>query len=163
MQASLPALPPHLQSDTHLTAHLASRFHVSLPTAKLSSQALICLNTYTSSTRGPNGEKEGSAMAEAEEMARRAWTRLGSRAEDQAIVFLYVQAGPGVIGPTLTVQQRRVGFRKDDSQVTPPFILPLLFLHTTIIQTLLGRLCLRYINHDENYYDADRIEIWAVL
>lgn len=90
LQASLPALPPYLQSDTHLTAHLASRFHVSLPTAKLSSQGLICLNTYTSSTRGPNGEKEGSAMGEAEDLARRAWTRLGSRAEDQAVVFLYV-------------------------------------------------------------------------
>src|ERR1700743_181099 len=89
-QASLPALPPHLQSDTHLTAHLASRFHVSLPTAKLSSQGLICLNTYTSSTRGPNGEKAGSAMGEAEEVARRAWARLGSRGEDQAFVFLYV-------------------------------------------------------------------------
>lgn len=91
MQASLPALAAHLQSDTHLTAHLASRFHVNLPTAKLSSQALICLNTYTSSTRGPNGAKEGSAMAEAEELARRAWSRMGSRGEDQAVVFLYVE------------------------------------------------------------------------
>lgn len=90
LQPSLPALPPHLQSDTHLTAHLASRFHVSLPTARLSSQALICLNTYTSSTSGPNGEKEGSAMGESEDLARRAWARLGNRAEDQAIIFLYV-------------------------------------------------------------------------
>ncbi|KAK5062968.1 hypothetical protein LTR84_005044 [Exophiala bonariae] len=94
LQASLPALPPHLQSDTHLTAHLASRFHVSLPTARLSSQGLICLNTYTSSTRGPNGEKEGSAMGEAEDLARRAWTRLGSRAEDQAVVF-FGESGSG--------------------------------------------------------------------
>ncbi|KIV97756.1 hypothetical protein PV10_01466 [Exophiala mesophila] len=94
MQASLPALPPHLQSDTHLTAHLASRFHVSLPAAKLSSQAIVCLNTYTSSTRGPNGEKEGSAMAEAEDLARRAWTRLGNRAEDQSIVF-FGESGSG--------------------------------------------------------------------
>ncbi|RMZ75163.1 hypothetical protein DV737_g5423, partial [Chaetothyriales sp. CBS 132003] len=88
MQASLPALPPHLQSDTHLTAHLASRFHVSLPTARLSSQGLICLNTYTSASRGANGTKEGSAMAEADDLARRAWTRLGLRGEDQAVIFL---------------------------------------------------------------------------
>ncbi|EDN99258.1 hypothetical protein SS1G_14118 [Sclerotinia sclerotiorum 1980 UF-70] len=54
-QPSLPALPAHLQSDTHLTAHLASRFHVSLPTADLSSHALISLNTYSSSTKGPDG------------------------------------------------------------------------------------------------------------
>lgn len=94
MQASLPALPAHLQSDTHLTAHLASRFHVNLPTAHLSSQALICLNTYTTSTRGPNGAKEGSAMAEAEDLARRAWTRLGSRGEDQAVVF-FGESGAG--------------------------------------------------------------------
>ncbi|EGD88673.1 hypothetical protein H112_03593 [Trichophyton rubrum D6] len=87
-QSSLPALPAHLQNDTHLAAHLASRFHVSLPTARLSSQALICLNTYTSSTKGPDGGKEGSAMGEAEDLARRAWTRLGSRGENQAIVFL---------------------------------------------------------------------------
>ncbi|KPI43673.1 Chitin synthase 8 [Cyphellophora attinorum] len=93
-QPNLPALPPHLQSDTHLTAHLASRFHVSLPTAKLSSQALVCLNTYTSATRGPNGGKEGSAAAEAEDLARRAWTRLGSRAEDQAVIF-FGESGSG--------------------------------------------------------------------
>ena len=89
-QASLPALPAHLQTDTHLTAHLASRFHVLLPTAQLSTNALISLNTYTSSAKGPNGGKEGSAMGEAEELAARAWTRLGARQENQAVVFLYV-------------------------------------------------------------------------
>ncbi|KAK2758196.1 hypothetical protein FQN54_004040 [Arachnomyces sp. PD_36] len=87
-QSSLPSLPSHLQSDTHLTAHLASRFHVLEPTARLSSQALICLNTFTSSTKGSNGGKEGSAMGEAEDLARRAWTRLGTRGENQAVVFL---------------------------------------------------------------------------
>lgn len=88
VQSSLPSLPSHLQSDTHLTAHLASRFHVGLPTARLSSQALICLNTYTSSSKGPDGGKEGSAMGEAEDLARRAFTRLGARGENQAVVFL---------------------------------------------------------------------------
>ncbi|PKY01607.1 chitin synthase E [Aspergillus campestris IBT 28561] len=87
-QSSLPSLPAHLQSDTHLTAHLASRFHVGLPTARLSSQALISLNTYTSSSKGPDGAKEGSAMGEAEDLARRAFTRLGARGENQSIVFL---------------------------------------------------------------------------
>ncbi|KAA8571215.1 hypothetical protein EYC84_000551 [Monilinia fructicola] len=87
-QPSLPALPAHLQSDTHLTAHLASRFHVSLPTANLSSHALISLNTYSSSTKGPDGGKEGSAMGGAEDMADRAYTRLGARTENQAVVFL---------------------------------------------------------------------------
>ncbi|KAH7327912.1 class V chitin synthase [Stachybotrys elegans] len=87
-QPSLPSLPAHLQSDTHLTAHLASRFHVSHPTAKLSSHALISLNTYTSSTKGPDGGKEGSAMAGAEDIADRAFLRLGHRSESQAIVLL---------------------------------------------------------------------------
>ncbi|KAJ8060251.1 hypothetical protein OCU04_010595 [Sclerotinia nivalis] len=87
-QPSLPALPAHLQSDTHLTAHLASRFHVSLPTADLSSHALISLNTYSSSTKGPDGGKEGSAMGGAEGMADKAYARLGARTENQAIVFL---------------------------------------------------------------------------
>lgn len=93
-QPSLPSLPAHLQSDTNLTAHLASRFHVSHPTAKLSSHALISLNTYTSSTKGPDGSKDGSAMAGAEDMAERAWLRMGHRSENQAIVFLYVCREP---------------------------------------------------------------------
>ena len=29
-QSSLPALPAHLQSDTHLTAHLASRYELGI-------------------------------------------------------------------------------------------------------------------------------------
>ena len=87
-QPSLPSLPAHLQSDTHLTAHLASRFHASYPTAELSSHALISLNTYTSSTKGPDGGKEGSAMAGAEDLANRAWLRLGHRSESQTAVFL---------------------------------------------------------------------------
>ncbi|KAF8856332.1 chitin synthase [Acephala macrosclerotiorum] len=87
-QPSLPSLPAHLQSDTHITAHLASRFHVSLPTAQLSSHALICLNTYSSSSKGPDGGREGSAMGGAEELAERAFTRLGARSENQAVVFL---------------------------------------------------------------------------
>ncbi|KAI0840811.1 glycosyltransferase family 2 protein [Hypoxylon sp. FL0890] len=87
-QPSLPSLPAHLQSDTHLTAHLASRFHVSIPTARLSSHALISLNTYTTSTKGLDGGKEGSAMAGAEDMADRAFIRLGHRTENQAIIFL---------------------------------------------------------------------------
>ncbi|QSS66113.1 chitin synthase [Histoplasma capsulatum] len=94
-QSSLPSLPAHLQSDTHLTAHLASRFHVSLPTARLSSQGLICLNTYTSSTRGPDGQREGSAMGEADDLARRAWARLGGRGENQAVIFLSVDIRTG--------------------------------------------------------------------
>ncbi|RDW90316.1 chitin synthase class Va [Aspergillus mulundensis] len=88
VQSSLPSLPAHLQSDTHLTAHLASRFHVGLPTARLSSHALISLNNFTSSSKGPDGGKEGSAMGEAEDLARRAYTRLGARGENQAVVFL---------------------------------------------------------------------------
>ena len=88
-QPSLPSLPAHLQSDTHLTAHLASRFHVSLPTARLSSHALVLLNTYTTSTTKPDGAKDSSAMAAAEDLAERAFLRLGHRSENQAILFLY--------------------------------------------------------------------------
>lgn len=48
----------------------------------------MSLNTFTSSTKGPDGGKSGSAMGEAEELAGRAWARLGGRGEDQAVVFL---------------------------------------------------------------------------
>lgn len=87
-QHSLPSLPAHLQSDTHITAHLASRFHVSQPTARLSSHGLISINNYSSSSKGPEGGKEGSALEGAEDMAERAWLRLGHRSENQAVVFL---------------------------------------------------------------------------
>lgn len=87
-QPSLPALPSHLQSDTQLTAHLASRFHASIPTARLSSHAIISINNYTSSSKGLEGGKDGSAMQAAEEMADRAFLRLGHRSENQAIMFL---------------------------------------------------------------------------
>ncbi|KAF2193313.1 glycosyltransferase family 2 protein [Zopfia rhizophila CBS 207.26] len=87
-QASLPSLPQHLQSDTQLTAHLASRFHAHLPTASLSSHAIISLNTYTDASRGPDGGKDGSAHQAAEDLAQRSYMRLGHRSENQAIVFL---------------------------------------------------------------------------
>ncbi|KAK3324145.1 glycosyltransferase family 2 protein [Cercophora scortea] len=86
-QPSLPSLPAHLQSDTHLTAHLASRFHVALPISRLSSHALIAINTYTSSSKG-DGSKDSNAMAGAEDMADRAYIRLGHRSENQAVLFL---------------------------------------------------------------------------
>lgn len=95
-QPSLPSLPSHLQSDTHLTAHLASRYHVSIPTAHLSSHALVSINTYTSSAKGLDGGKEGSAMAGAEDMADRAYLRLGHRSENQAVLFLYVEISPSL-------------------------------------------------------------------
>ena len=87
-QASLPSLPAHQQSDTNLTAHIASRYHVQCPVSYLSSSALISMNTYTSSSKGPNGGKDGSGMGAAEELASRAITRLGNRQENQAAVFL---------------------------------------------------------------------------
>ena len=87
-QANLPSLPTHLQSDTHLTAHLASRFHVSRAVTKLGSQALVAVNTYTSTAKGPDGGKRESAWGEAEELAGRALSRLAGRGENQAIVFL---------------------------------------------------------------------------
>lgn len=87
-QASLPSLPAHQQSDTNLTAHIASRYHVQCPVNYLSSSAVVSVNTYTSSAKGPNGQREGSAMGAAEELAGRAVTRLGHRQENQAVVFL---------------------------------------------------------------------------
>ncbi|KAK4158102.1 glycosyltransferase [Chaetomidium leptoderma] len=86
-QPSLPSLPVHSQSDTQLTAHLASRFHVSIPTARLSSHALICINTYTSSTKG-DGSRDSSASSAAEDLAERAFLRMGHRLENQAVLFL---------------------------------------------------------------------------
>jgi chitin synthase len=93
-QANLVALPAHTQSDTGLTSHIASRYHAQLPVSSLSSQAIVSINTYTSSSRGPNGGKEGSAMGSMEELASRIWTRLGSRQENQAAVYLYVTFNP---------------------------------------------------------------------
>ena len=86
--ANLVNLATHHQSDTGLTAHVASRFHMQNPVTTLSSTAYISVNTYTSSSRGPNGAKEGSAQGAGEELAARMWSRLGARQENQAVVFL---------------------------------------------------------------------------
>jgi chitin synthase len=51
---------------------------------------LLSINTYTSSTKGLDGGKEGSAMAGAEDMADRAYLRMGHRSENQSILFLFV-------------------------------------------------------------------------
>jgi len=77
-----------MQSDTGLTAHLASRFHAHLPTSQLSSHAIISLNTFAGSSKGIDGGKAGSAWEASDDLASRAWTRLGQRNEDQAVVFL---------------------------------------------------------------------------
>lgn len=85
---SLPALAQHQQSDTGLTSALASRYHAHLPIATLSSQGIVAVNTYTDASRGVDGGKEGSAHQAAEDLAQRAYMRLGQRSEDQAVVFL---------------------------------------------------------------------------
>ncbi|KAK5175665.1 uncharacterized protein LTR77_000804 [Saxophila tyrrhenica] len=87
-QPSLPNLPAHQQSDTQLTAHIASRYHVQNPVSYLGSSAIVSVNTYTSSAKGPNGGKDGSAMGAAEDLAQRALHRLGHRQENQAVMFL---------------------------------------------------------------------------
>jgi chitin synthase len=87
-QASLPLLPAHQQSDTNITAHIASRFHLNQPITTLSTTGYVSVNTYNSSSKGPNGGIEGSAMGMAKEIASRTWTRLGQRQENQAVVFL---------------------------------------------------------------------------
>ncbi|KAK1822876.1 hypothetical protein LTR12_002598, partial [Friedmanniomyces endolithicus] len=86
--SNLVALPGHLQSDTGITSHIASRYHTNQPITTLSSQAYVSVNTYTGSSKGPNGGKEGSCMGAAEELAQRIWSRLGSRQENQAALLL---------------------------------------------------------------------------
>lgn len=86
---SLPSLPLHQQSDTQLTQHLAARYYAHLPTARLSSQALITFNTYTSASDGQNGGEEGSAFSATKDLAARVMARLGHRQENQAVLFLY--------------------------------------------------------------------------
>ncbi|CAO2653427.1 Nn.00g028380.m01.CDS01 [Neocucurbitaria sp. VM-36] len=86
--ASLPSLAQHQQSDTGLTSALASRYHAHLPIATLSTQGIVAINTCTDASRGVDGGKEGSAQQAAEGLAQRAYTRLGQRSEDQAVVFL---------------------------------------------------------------------------
>ncbi|KAJ6265608.1 glycosyltransferase [Bipolaris maydis] len=85
---SLPSLPQHQQNDTGLTSALASRYHAHLPIAHLSSQGIVAINTCTDSSLGVDGGKEGSAQQAAEDLSQRAYTRLGQRSEDQAVVFL---------------------------------------------------------------------------
>lgn len=89
-QDQLQALPPHLQGDVQITAHLASRFHVQLPVSHLSSQGFVAFNTFTSTGRNSEGNTKVSAVAACDDLATRAFTRLGARQENQAVLFLYV-------------------------------------------------------------------------
>lgn len=87
--SNLVALPAHQQSDTGLTAHLASRYHIAAPITTLSSHAYVCINTYTAPNKGPNGASlDGTAMGAAHELAQRIWSRLAAKQENQAAVFL---------------------------------------------------------------------------
>ncbi|KAH3956891.1 chitin synthase [Parastagonospora nodorum] len=87
-QPSLPALPTHQQNDTGVTGALASRYHAHLPVALISSHGFVSINTYTDASRGVDGGKDGSAHQAAEDLAQRAYMRLGQRSEDQVVVFL---------------------------------------------------------------------------
>lgn len=87
-QDQLQSLPPHLQGETQITAHLASRFHVQLPVSYISSQAIVSFNTYTNSAKSASDAKDASAQSACEDLATRAFTRLGVRQENQAILFL---------------------------------------------------------------------------
>ncbi|KAF2772183.1 CHS5 chitin synthase, class V [Teratosphaeria nubilosa] len=107
--ANLVSLPTHLQSDTGLTSHIAARYHIQHPITTLSSQAYISVNTFTSAAKGPGGHKDGSAMGAAEELAQRMWTRLGSRQENQAAVFLG-ESGSGKTTVRSHVLSQLLGF-----------------------------------------------------
>ncbi|KAH8725592.1 chitin synthase-domain-containing protein [Phaeosphaeriaceae sp. PMI808] len=87
-QPSLPALPTHQQNDTGVTGALASRYHAHLPVALLSSHGFVSINTNTDSSRGVDGSKDGSAHQASDELAQRAYMRLGQRSEDQVVLFL---------------------------------------------------------------------------
>ncbi|KAH7084475.1 chitin synthase-domain-containing protein [Paraphoma chrysanthemicola] len=87
-QPSLPALPTHQQNDTGVTGALASRYHAHLPVALISSHGFVAINTNTDASRGVDGGKDGSAHQAAEDLAQRAYMRLGQRSEDQVAVFL---------------------------------------------------------------------------
>jgi chitin synthase len=87
-QPSLPSLPGHQQTENAITGHLASRFHAHLPVANISSHGFVAINTNTDPSRGVDGGKDGSALQATEDLAQRAYMRLGQRSEDQAVVFL---------------------------------------------------------------------------
>lgn len=166
-QASLPSLPIHLQSDTHITAHLASRYHVSHPTARLSSHALVSINTYTSSSRGIDGGKEGSALAGAEDMANRAFLRLGHRSENQAVLLLYVaafQTGRKV-GPIadLIPLQWRIRVWQDHHSFAPSHVLPQQVVDPSIEQGVSCCLRVRRAHDHQDGHDGHGIQGRAFL
>lgn len=87
-QANIVALPAHLTNDAGITSHIASRFHAHHAISNLSTSGIVAVNSYTSSTRGPDGLKEGSSMGAMEDLAERLYSRLGHRQENQATIFL---------------------------------------------------------------------------
>lgn len=130
--ASLPSLAQHQQSDTGLTSALASRYHAHLPIATLSTQGIVAINTCTDPGRGVDGGKEGSAHQAAEELSQRAYTRLGQRSEDQAVVFLYVMSIFKQPDRKANKVQGRVWLRQDDDPRTHAEDTSLVFLHASV-------------------------------
>jgi hypothetical protein len=166
-QPSLPSLPAHLQSDTHLTAHLASRFHVSLPISRLSSQALISINTYTTSASKGDGTRDASAMGGAEDMADRAFIRLGHRSENQAILFLYASLGvlQVLFAPLIadTRKQRRVWLGQDDSSKSLGDLHSKQNINAPFWQGFSSCLCLRHTHYHEDSHNTYSVQSRSVL
>lgn len=163
-QANIAALPSHLISDTGITSHIASRYHAHFPVSNLSSHGVVSLNTYTSSTRGPNGGKDGSGMGAMEEMANRIWTRLSNRQENQAVIFLYVHPPARVpAGKMLTASQWRVRLRQDHSEIAPAILTASVLLHTSVQKALLCRLRLRLTHNYKIRHHSDGLKGWSLL
>jgi len=66
-------------------------------------------------------------------------------------------------GATLTVQQWRIGLRQDHRQVTPPLIVSLLLVHTTLFKTVPRYICLRHFDHDQDHHNTDSLQSRSIL
>ncbi|KAH6880471.1 class V chitin synthase [Thelonectria olida] len=83
-----PPLPASLQPAASITTHLASRFYASSPATRISSHALAILNTYQSTAKDVDGEKESATIPEATHVVDGALARLSRLSENQTFLFL---------------------------------------------------------------------------
>lgn len=88
-EPSLPSLPASLQPTASITAQLASRFHASFPASRISSNAVVILNTHHATVKTSTAGKEDATPPEVLNVIDGALARLSRLSENQTFLFLY--------------------------------------------------------------------------
>lgn len=174
-QASLPALPSHLQSDTHLTAHLASRYACSVECFETTHAdgSLVFMSPFPfpdyhhkHSSRSIHIQPRQRGLMEENREAQwarpktwlaelgRAWE---AGAKTRRLSFCKKSSKATVEGRncrlTIIITQWRIRFWKNDHTVTSSLLYSFILIYTTIDQIITVCFRFRYLDdHEISHY-----------